>query len=180
MNNDNDRKIFDLKLRIIERAEAAGLSPYGRATAVLDLDNAHRQFDLRLEDWLAADDINFAHDWVGIQQHMNRSAKRVEDLFLPRFATSKETKTAQMEFIALEITKLANRFIRNPIEITYRRETEESVKDYTDWGRKRFGIHSGFEYFYVWRGEMLYAVDVTADSPLTAADELMRLLAAKF
>lgn len=177
----NDRERVEYIDKIIKRADAMGLgAEWSRATKVMDIEFAHRQFELRLKDWLEADDMDFAHDFTGIQANMNRTTCKVENLFLPRFATCKATKTAQMEFVAQEITTLVNRFVRDPIEITYRRETEESVKDYTEWGRQRFGIHSGFEYFYVWRGEMLYAVDVTADSVLTAAEELMRLLAEKF
>ena len=176
----DQKELFDIKLRIIERAEAAGLSTYGRCTAVLDLDNAIRQFDLRLADWLAADDISFAHDWVGIQQHMNRSSKRIEDLFVPRFATSRSTKTAQMEFIAQSITAMVNRLIRDEIKVTYRVETEQSVNEFTEWQRERHGIIPGEEYFFVWRDGLLYVVNVGADSPLTAADELMGLIARKF
>ena len=166
--------------RIINRAEALGIGIGNRCTRFMDITNADKQFNLRLDEWLAAGDFDFAHDFTGIQANINRQTCKVENLFVPRFATSKATKTAQMEFIAQDITKLANRFISDPIEITYRRETKESVNDFTEWARHRHGILSGDEYFYVWRGELLYAVNVSADSPLTAAEELMRLLAAKF
>ena len=66
------------------------------------------------------------------------------------------------------------------VEITYRRETAESLNDYTEWGRQRFGLLSGEEYFFIWRGELLYVVCVSADSVLTAAHELMDLIARKF
>ena len=177
--NANDR--LNTIARIIDRADALGIARGDRITKVLDIENADKQFALRFEDWLSADDMNFAHDFTGIQANMNRMTGAVENLFVPRFAGEKQTKTAQMEYIARTLTAMTNRLtLGDPIEITYRRETEESVKDYTDWGRQRFGIHPGLEYFYVWRGEMLYAVDVTADSPLTGAHELMDLLARKF
>src|SRR5262249_46816233 len=41
---------------------------------------------MRLDDWLAADDFNFAHDICGIQRHLNRRTFQLEDCFLPRFA----------------------------------------------------------------------------------------------
>ena len=66
------------------------------------------------------------------------------------------------------------------VEITYRKETDESLNDYTEWGRQRFGLMAGGEYFFVWRGQLLYVVCVNADSVLTAAHELMALIAKKF
>lgn len=41
---------------------------------------------MRLDDWLAADDYNFAHDIVGINRHLNRRTFQLEDCFVPRFA----------------------------------------------------------------------------------------------
>ena len=60
-------------------------------------------------------------------------------------------------------------------------ETEESLKDFTAWDRERLGLHSGGEFFYIRKnGELLYAVITNADSILTAAHELMELIANKF
>lgn len=39
---------------------------------------------------LEADDFNFAHDIVGIQQHLNRETGKLENCFLPRFALREE------------------------------------------------------------------------------------------
>ena len=174
-----EQENFNLRVRIIERAESLGISRGDRITAVLDLDHACDQFDMRLADWLAADDDNFTHDWVGIQANMNRQVGRIENLFLPRFANG-QTRADKLTFIAQSMTRMVNSLIDRPIEITYRKETAESVHDFTDWAREYHGILSGDENFYVWRGELLYVVHVNADSYLTAADELMQLLAKKF
>lgn len=179
--DEKELEIFNLKVRIIERAESMNITKGLRSTRVLDLDHACDQFDMRLADWLAADDEHFAHDWIGIQSNINRQTGRIENHFVPRFsANGKPTKADHMRFIAQSVTAMVNRLIDRPIEITYRKETKESLKDYTEWAVQRFRLYPGGEFFYVWRGELLYAVDVTADSYLTGADELMRLLARKF
>lgn len=40
---------------------------------------------MRLDEWLAADDLNFVHDLVGIERHLDRRTFRLHG-FLPRFA----------------------------------------------------------------------------------------------
>ena len=42
--------------------------------------------ELRLDDLLKADDFNFAHDVLGIRNHINRKTGKLEDCFLPRFS----------------------------------------------------------------------------------------------
>lgn len=172
---------FNTIVRIIERAEAMGITKGTRITRIMDLENADKQFMLRLDDFLAADELDFCHDFNGIQCNMNRLTGRVENLFVPRFAGApRGTREDQLSFAAHTLACMVNRFIREPITITYRKETEESLNDYTEWGRQRFGLRPGEEYFYIWRGSLLYAVCVTADSVLTAAHELMELIAKKF
>lgn len=41
---------------------------------------------LRLDDLLAADDFNFAHDIYGIRRHLNRGTGKLENCFSPRFS----------------------------------------------------------------------------------------------
>lgn len=41
---------------------------------------------LRLEDLLAADDFNFAHDVFGIDRHINRDNGKMMNFFRPRFS----------------------------------------------------------------------------------------------
>ncbi len=130
---------------------------------------------------LAADDMDFRHDFIGIQCNMNRETGRIENLFVPRFSSTKRhTREDDLTFVAQTVTRMVNSFVRDPITVTYRKETEESVNDYTAWCRERFGILSNSECFYIWRGQLLYVVHVEADSILTAASELMSLIARKF
>lgn len=37
-----------------------------------------------LECWLAADEFNFAHDFFGINRHINRETGGLDNCFLPR------------------------------------------------------------------------------------------------
>jgi len=172
---------FNTIVRIIERAEAMGIAKGTRITRIMDLENADKQFALRLDDFLAADELDFCHDFNGIQCNMNRLTGRVESLFVPRFAGApRGTREDQLSFVAQTVACMVNRFIREPITVTYRKETDESLNDYTEWARKRLGLFSGGEFFYIWRGELLYAVCVNADSTLTAAHELMDLIHRKF
>ena len=77
---------FEKIITIIKKAEAMGIGQGDRITRILDIENADKQFNLDLDDWLNADDENFAHDFIGIQNHMNRETMRCEDFFVPRFA----------------------------------------------------------------------------------------------
>ena len=77
---------IQLEHEIIERAEKMGFLRDDKITHMLDIDNANKEFNLRLEDWLEADDFNFAHDWYGIRKHIDRRTGKMENCFVPRFA----------------------------------------------------------------------------------------------
>ena len=81
---------FNTIVKIVERAEKLGIGIGDRTTRILDIEFADKQFNLRLEEFLNADDENFCHDFVGIQRHMNRRLCVIRDLFVPRFAEIKE------------------------------------------------------------------------------------------
>jgi hypothetical protein len=51
-------------------------------------ESADKKFNMRLDDWLQADDFNFAHDYCGIQNNIKRGEFPATDFgfFLPRFA----------------------------------------------------------------------------------------------
>lgn len=72
--------------KIVDRAEKLNIRKGTRITAILDVDLADKKWNLRLEDWLNADDFNFVHDFIGIQNHIDRLTKTFSDRFLPRFA----------------------------------------------------------------------------------------------
>ena len=68
--------------------------------------------------------------------------------------------------------------------VDYVKPDEESIKTFSDWTQKRLGILTGAEYLIVSEGpsmeSVLYAVNISADSELTAMDELFHLLSYKF
>lgn len=76
----------DLVMKIVKRADDKELLLFDRLSLMMDLECCINLFDLRLEDLLNADDFNFAHDIVGIQNNLNRETKQMENYFLPRFA----------------------------------------------------------------------------------------------
>lgn len=77
--------------QIAERAQSQIFSKYpdlGQTVAdtMMDLSACIAQgVPLRLDDLLAADASNFAHDVVGIRRHINRETGKLEGCFLPRF-----------------------------------------------------------------------------------------------
>lgn len=74
-------------VKIAERAENLGIYHGERITLLMDIESADEQFDMRLEDWLNADNFNFAHDIVGIVNNIDRNKFPAEiSRFLPRFA----------------------------------------------------------------------------------------------
>ena len=55
-------------------------------TLMMDMMATHKVCPLMLEELLAADVSNFAHDVGGIMRHINRKTGRLENCFVPRFA----------------------------------------------------------------------------------------------
>lgn len=81
---------FNTLAKICSRAEKLGIRQGTRMTAMLDVDLADKRWHLRLHEWLASDDFNFIHDFVGIQNHVDRINKTFDNRFLPRFAGKTE------------------------------------------------------------------------------------------
>jgi hypothetical protein len=78
---------FMMYVKIAERAEELGIYDGERITLMMDIENADNTFNMRLEDWLNADNFNFAHDIVSIVNNIDRSKHPAEfSRFLPRFA----------------------------------------------------------------------------------------------
>lgn len=75
---------------IMGRATVMGLMDESEAIdRMMDIESADRKFDLRLDEWIAADDFNFAHDFLGIRDNINRNdgfPATDFGLFVPRFA----------------------------------------------------------------------------------------------
>ena len=78
---------FDIIMEIATRAEKRNLLMFDRLSLSMDLDCTHEEFNLRLHDLLKADDYNFAHDIIGIQNNLNRQTRQMENCFVPRYAS---------------------------------------------------------------------------------------------
>ena len=60
-----------------------------RMDIAMDIEAVHCNGNpLRLEGLLEADDFNFSHDMIGIQQHLNRRTGKLMDRFVPRYSVS--------------------------------------------------------------------------------------------
>lgn len=77
-------------VQIMLRATVMGLMEKSEAVdRMMDIESADRKFNLRLDDWMAADNFNFAHDFLEIRNNINRgNGFPATDfgLFVPRFA----------------------------------------------------------------------------------------------
>ena len=77
---------FMMYVKIAQRAEGMDLYKGERISFLMDMENADKVFDLRLEDLLNADDLNFAHDVVGIVNNIDRKNPTDFNFFVPRYA----------------------------------------------------------------------------------------------
>ena len=82
----DQREKNNILAKICGRASKAGIAQGSMMTNMMDMQLATDHFNMRLEEWLAADDFNFAHDYIGIQNHIDRINKTFDNRFLPRFA----------------------------------------------------------------------------------------------
>lgn len=73
---------------ICARAKAMGIMKGDAIGAIMDIDSADQKFNLRLDEFLEADNFNFAHDFIGIQENIVRESFQATDFgyFVPRFA----------------------------------------------------------------------------------------------
>jgi hypothetical protein len=81
MNKEGD---YELIVKIIKRAESMGLVIPNRYLLIMDLDCANREIGLRLEELLNADDFDFKHDVIGIQNNINLEKRKLIG-FIPKF-----------------------------------------------------------------------------------------------
>lgn len=101
-----------------------------------------------------------------------------------------EIRKAQREIEMRKLTEWCESIIREfgrrqDINITYDRPDETTIQKYNDHQREYHHIVTGGEYFLIWdtgkeNPYLLYVKDVTADSALTAAAELMCMACKKF
>ena len=98
------------------------------------------------------------------------------------------TRKERMDEMLVHVNQMLRRIHPNRgLVVNYLKMTDNDLESFSDWDRKRFVLHTGLEYFIVteWepgatRAYVLYVVDVSADSELTAMDELFHLLSHKF
>lgn len=73
-------------LQIAERANALNANCDVLHT-MMDIIATHvNGCPIDLDGLLAADDLNFSHDVLGIARHLNRETGQLESFFLPRFS----------------------------------------------------------------------------------------------
>lgn len=83
------RALYEKYEKIYSRAHSLGLTDSDDKISVLmDIESADRKFNLRLDDWIAADNFNFIHDFCGIRNCIVRDKFPATKfgLFVPRFA----------------------------------------------------------------------------------------------
>ena len=74
---------------IMVRATVMGLMNTSEdVDRMMDIESADLKFNMRLDDWIKADDFNFAHDFLGIRDNIVRNEFPSKDFgfFVPRFA----------------------------------------------------------------------------------------------
>lgn len=81
-----DKNRFMTYVKIAQRAEGMGIYKGERINLLMDIENADKAFNLRLEELLDADDANFVHDVIGIVNNIDRSNPTDFNFFVPRFA----------------------------------------------------------------------------------------------
>lgn len=72
--------------QIVARAKGKNLVGNSPVSLEMDLHCANDEFNLRLDELLEADDFNFSHDIVGIQNNLDREQCKMTNLFVPRYA----------------------------------------------------------------------------------------------
>jgi len=80
----SDHKIIN---KIAKRAVKMGID-WNPISIVMDITTCHFNSPLRLDELLGANDINFTHDIVGINKHLNRKTGKLRNHFTPRYSHS--------------------------------------------------------------------------------------------
>ena len=79
---------FMMYVKIAQRAEGMGIYKGERLSLLMDIENADKAFNLKLEDLLNADDMNFTHDVIGIVTNIDRRNPTDFNFFVPRYANN--------------------------------------------------------------------------------------------
>lgn len=127
--------------------------------------------------------------WSDVQEIVKVDPQDVERIAKARKEEREaEMRKAQREAEMKKLAEYGKSLIREfgrrkDIIVTYDCPDSKTIGKYTDYQRKLHSIMTGGEYFLFWdeeTGHLLYVKDVTADSALTAAAEMVWLAAKKF
>ena len=127
--------------------------------------------------------------WSDVQEIVKVDPQDVERMAKARKEEhDAEMRKAQREAEMKKLAEYGKSMIREfgrrkDIIVTYDCPDSKTISRYTEYQRKYHQITTGSEYFLFWEEEtmhLLYVKDVTADSALTAAAEMMWLAAKKF
>lgn len=99
VNFDTTEENMDLIYQIVSRGEQMlkeqDMPKRDRVNMMMDITACHCNGNpLKLEAMLNADDFNFAHDFFGIQSHIDRETGKMTDCFLPRFTDTAAASAA--------------------------------------------------------------------------------------
>ena len=68
------KEVYDNEKKIVDRAIEMGIAnENNRITHNMDIEWAYKYFNINFDKWLDADDENFAHDFIGIYNNIERS-----------------------------------------------------------------------------------------------------------
>lgn len=98
------------------------------------------------------------------------------------------TRKERMDEMLVHVNQMLRRIHPDRgLAVNFLKITDDDLQSFSDWDRKRFGLYTGMECFIImeWerastRSRILYVVDISADSELTAMNELFHLLSYKF
>jgi hypothetical protein len=79
---------------IFQIAHRAGRMMFSGMTLdfALDISCAHLDTPLNLQKFLDSPDFDFAHDVIGIHQHIDHNTRKIDGRFLPRCAQPSQSK----------------------------------------------------------------------------------------
>jgi len=87
MNWNTLKKDMVLIKKIAKRVKADFSNHRSLCDIEMDITATHNNgCKLRLNELLKADDFNFAHDIVGISNHIDRNNGKLKNCFLPRYS----------------------------------------------------------------------------------------------
>lgn len=85
MTRDQIELMSQIADRGIKLLSEHGITQH-KLTAMMDLEHAHIDVPMDLQQFLEFEDSDFNHDYLGIRRHMDRLAGKLTDCFVPRCA----------------------------------------------------------------------------------------------